>query len=203
MATTTVQAEVRKERGKGPARRLRNEGKIPAVLYGQGIEPTPLTVSPKDIKKALTGEKGRNVLLDVQFGGRSEHAMVREVAVDPVSREPIHVDFYRVSLDQPVEAVVPFATKGRAVGVQKGGKLGVTYRTLPVRCTPERIPTKIEVDVSALDLGGHIAVQDLQLPEGVVVTMRPQQTLAHVFEERAPKPEEGAAPAAAAAPAKK
>ena len=92
METTTLQAEVRDSRGKGPARRLRAQGKIPAVFYGQGIEPTPLTLSPKELKKALRGERGRNVVFKLSVGGKDELAMIKDLTIDPVSRELLHVD---------------------------------------------------------------------------------------------------------------
>ena len=110
--TTTLQAEVREERGKGPARKLRAQGKLPAVFYGPGIDPTALTVDPKELEKALRGEFGRNTLFTLAYGGKEELAMVRELVVDPVSRTPLHVDFYRVSTEREVVVDVPFSTHG-------------------------------------------------------------------------------------------
>lgn len=207
MEAIKLQAEVRAGRGKGPARRLRASGQVPAVLYGPGMEPTPLTLSPKEILSALQSERGRNQLIDVSFSGRTEHALVRDVAVHPVTRDLVHVDLYRVDVNQPVDFNVAFGTKGRALGVQKGGKLGTPFRQLPVRCTPDKVPARIEIDVTNLDLGGVITAADVQLPEGVVITLKPTQTVASVFEERAaaPDPDAAAAPGAPAgkgAPAK-
>lgn len=199
MESTKLVAEVRAGRGKGPARRLRNEGKIPAVIYGRGIESTALTLDPAELVKALRGEKGRNSVFEVAFSGKSEHAMVREVAVDPVTRDAVHVDFLRIDPTKEVDAEVPVSTRGRALGVTKGGKLAVKFRTLPVKCLPHLIPVKIELDVTNVDLGGVITVADLPLPAGVTVTLRPQQNVVTIFEEKAPLPEE--TPATAAAPA--
>ncbi len=212
MEATKLEAEVRGSRGKGPARRLRAEGKIPAVIYGVGIESTALTLDPKTLVKALAGEKGRNTLFVVAFEGKSEHAMVRDVAVDPVGRTIQHVDFLRIDENAPVDAQVPLVTKGRALGVQKGGKLTVKFRTLPVRCIPAIIPTKIEIDVTNVDLGSSVSVADIALPEGVAITLRANQAVCGVFEEKklaeeevAATPAAGAkaAPAAAAKPAAK
>ncbi len=92
METTTLQAEVRAGRGKGPARRLRAQGKLPGVFYGPGLEPTPLTLSPKELEKALRGKRGRNVVFKLTIDGKDELAMVRDVAIDPVTQRLLHVD---------------------------------------------------------------------------------------------------------------
>jgi len=201
MEATKLEAEVRASRGKGPARRLRAAGKIPAVIYGGGIDSTALTLDPKELVKTLSGEKGRNSLFVVAFSGKTEHAMVRDVFVDPVTRIIQHVDFFRIDESLPIDAQVPLVTKGRALGVQKGGKLTVKFRTLPVKCIPALIPTKIEIDVTTIDLGSSVTVADLALPEGVSVTLRPTTAVCGVFEEKAVV-EEAAAPGAPAAAAK-
>jgi large subunit ribosomal protein L25 len=184
METTTLQAEVRDSRGKGPARRLRAQGKLPAVFYGQGVEPTPLTLSPKELKKALRGERGRNVVFKLSVGGKDELAMVKDVTTDPVSQELLHVDLYRVFEDKVLEIDVPFHTHGRAQGVVMGGVLNVTRRTLPVRTTPANIPVSIDVDVTRLALKDTISVEQVELPEGVECTLAPKLTLVIVLEPR-------------------
>lgn len=197
---TKLEAEVRESRGKGPARRMRSEGKIPAVIYGPGIDSTALTLDPKELVKTLHGEKGRNSVFLVEFAGKSEHAMVRDVAINPVTRNAIHVDFLRIDENVAIDAHVPLSTKGRALGVQKGGKLTVKYRTLPVRCLPGLIPAKIELDVSAVDMGQSITVADIAMPEGVSITLKETLPVVGVFEEKAVVEE---ATDAAAAPAGK
>lgn len=205
MESTTLQAEVRTERGKGPARRLRSQGKIPAVFYGPGLDATPLAVDPKDIEKHLRGPFGRNTLFSLSYAGKTDLAMVRDVEVDPATRAPLHVDFYRVSLDRPIVVPVPLRTHGRAVGVVKGGALNVTRRVVPLQCTPDRIPALIDIDVTDVDLFGTIAVKDLNVPEGTQVMLRPELTIVIVLEDKkaakiaAAEAEEAAA--AAAAPA--
>jgi large subunit ribosomal protein L25 len=204
-----LQAEVRASRGKGPARRLRAQGKLPAVFYGPGVEPTPLTLSPKELEKALRGERGRNVVFTLSLGGEDQLAMVKDVTTDPVTRELLHVDLYRVFEDRELEVHVPLHTHGRAAGVVQGGVLNVTRRTVPVRTTPAKIPVSIDVDVTGLALKDAIAVEDIELPEGVICTLPPKLTLAIVLEPRkvAPLPgeeapagaEPGAAPEAEAA----
>ena len=199
METTTLQAEVRKECGKGPARRLRMQGKIPAVIYGKDLAPTPLTVDPKELEKHLRGPFGRNTLFEVTFGSDKALAMIRDLTVEPVSREMIHADFYKVDLDNEVQARVPLKTTGRAAGVIAGGKLNVTRRDLPVVCKPNLIPSEIVIDVSDINMHETVSVKDLQLPEGVRVALRPELTLAIVLEDRraAKEAEKEAAEAAA------
>ena len=196
METTTLQAEVRAERGKGPARRLRARGKVPGVFYGPGLEPTPLTLSPKEMEKALRGKRGRNVVFKLALDGKEELAMVRDVATDPVTQELLHVDLYRVFEDKELEINVPFHTHGRAIGVVQGGILNVTRRHLPVRTTPANIPASIDVDVTELDLKDTISVEEVQFPEGVECLLKPKLTLAIVLEPRALAAEDEGTPAA-------
>lgn len=184
MEKQTLTAEVRTQCGKGPARRLRMEGKIPAVFYGPGIDSTPLTISPSDITAILRGPYGRNALIELNYDGKTDLALVRDLEQDPVTHAALHVDFYRVSVEKPVETHVPFKVHGRAIGVQRGGVLNVTLRSLPVRATPDRIPASIEHDVSEVDLHGTVTVGDLALPEGVEVTLDAKRTLALVVEPR-------------------
>jgi large subunit ribosomal protein L25 len=183
MEKKTLQAEVRAERGKGPVRRLRAAGKLPAVLYGPGVEPTSLTVDPKDVETALRGAMRRNQVFDVTFDGKSVTAMVRELLVHPVDRNLLHVDFYAVAADRPVDTVVPVLTKGRSKGVQRGGKLKVALRTIALRAIPTEIPADVTIDVTNLDIGDVIHVADLQLPPGVVATLSPKQAVAGVYED--------------------
>lgn len=193
MEQVTLQAEVREERGKGPARRLRKRGLVPAVIYGPETRPTPIAVHPKEVLRMLHTEHGRNTVVKLALeGGTGELAICKDVDVDPVTRELRHVDFYRVDVGREVEVEVPFRTRGRAAGVQKGGTLHVTLRVLPVRCTPDKIPASIEADVAKMEIGDVLRVQDLQLPEGVQVMRAGHRTLVTVMAEERPAPEEEA-----------
>jgi large subunit ribosomal protein L25 len=172
------------------------------VFYGPGVEPTPLTLHPKELEKALRGERGRNVVFKLSVGGEDQLAMVKDVTTDPVTQELLHVDLYRVFEDRELEVEVPFHTHGRAAGVVQGGILNVTRRTLPLRTTPARIPVSVDADVTRLGLKDTIAVEDIKLPEGVVCTLSPKLTLAIVLEPRkavAGAGEEGAGAAEAGA----
>ncbi len=202
-AMHTVAANPRTETGKGAARRLRNSGQIPAVAYGKSLAATTLSVAPKDVITVLKSERGQNTVLQMKVnGGNDLLVMIKDYTYHPVSRSLEHVDFVEVKLDQPVDVDVPLVASGKAVGVTLGGLLRQVYRTIPVRCLPDRIPLKIETDVTALELGDAIATKDLQLPEGVEVRLPAEQTLVAVVAPEKDRTEEAAAPgAAAAAPA--
>lgn len=195
-----VAANPRTESGKGAARRLRKEGRIPAVAYGKEFAATPLAVSPKDILSVLKSERGKNTVLSVKVsGGKDLLAMIKDYSYHPVSRALEHVDFVEVKLDRPVDTDVPLVTTGKAQGVTLGGLLRQVYRSVPIRCLPDRIPLKIETDVTSLELGATIQTKDLVLPEGVDVRLSPEQTLVAVVAPEKDRSEEAASPAAAAA----
>ena len=200
-AMHSVTANPRTETGKGAARRLRNSGQIPAVAYGKGLPATTLSVAPKDVVTVLKSERGQNTVLQMKVNGGNELlVMIKHFTYHPVSRSLEHVDFVEVKLDQPVDVDVPLLVQGKAVGVTLGGVLRQVFRTIPVRCLPDRIPLKIETDVTELELGDAIATKDLKLPEGVEVRLPAEQTLVAVVAPEKDRSEEAAAaPGAAAA----
>lgn len=204
-AMHSVTAQPRTESGKGAARRLRHTGLIPAVAYGKDLPATTLSVAPKDIVSIIKSERGQNTVLQMKVdGGNDLLVMIKHYTYHPVTRSLEHVDFVQVKLDKPVDVEVPLFTHGKAVGVTLGGLLRQVYRTIPVRCLPDRIPLKIETDVTELKLGDAIATKDLKLPEGVEVRLPAEQTLVAVVAPEKDRGEEaaaapGAAPAAAAA----
>jgi large subunit ribosomal protein L25 len=194
-----LKAQTRNAAGKGAARRLRREGFVPAIAYGKGRPTTAISVSPKDVTAVLKGELGRNTVVELEVSGQKMLAMIRDYSLHPLARELEHVDFVEVHLDKPVDVDVPLIPRGKAVGVTTGGVLRVVYRTVPVRCLPDKIPAKLEADVTHLELGMHVATKELKLPEGVVVRLPAEQTLIAVV---APEKEEvvEAVPGAAVAP---
>lgn len=189
--------------GKGPSRRLRREGKIPAIAYGSKLEPLALAVSPKELKVALAGAHGRNAVLSLTVDGKDTFtAMVRQYAHHPVSRDILHADFLQIDLANTIDVDVPFKLFGKCKGVVAGGVLSQVYRALPVRCLPEKIPSLLELDVTDLDLGESTKVSQLKLPEGVTVRLPQEQTVAAVVApDKKAAEEEAAAAAAKATPA--
>jgi large subunit ribosomal protein L25 len=216
MDIAKLSATQRAEGGKGPSRRIRREGLIPAVAYGQKKDAVQIAVSPKALKAVLQGVHGQNSVVELAVqGGETFNAMVRQYSHHPVSRELLHADFYRVDLDKTVDVSVPLRSIGKAKGVVLGGILQQIYRELPVRCRPTQIPVVLEIDVTELELNASLKVSDLKLPEGVAIRLPAEQTVVtlnapeKVVEEEtakaaaAPAAAAGkAAPAAKAAPAK-
>lgn len=204
MEPLTLTVETRPEIGKGAARRLRASGLVPGVFYGPGAEPVGIAVPPKALTQALSTPYRRNVLIKLSVGGQDHFAMFKDLQVHPVTRQPLHFDLYKVALDRPVAVPVPFVTEGRAKGVVAGGELRVVFRDLPVRCAPDKVPDVIKLDVTNIDLGEVLRVKDLQMPEGVEVTLEPERSLISCAEPRKRPEEEATAQggaAAAAAPA--
>jgi len=199
--TLELTAQKRSRSGKGPARSVRRELKVPAILYGPHTEATSLSVSALQLEKLLreTGGESKLLNLNIEESGTStaRQVLIREVQIHPVRRRFLHVDFYEVPLDQPIVVEVPVALAGDCIGVQKGGELNLVRRTLAVRCLPNQIPENIQVDVTKLDLGEMLHVEDLAVSEafelvddktvGVVSVVAPEAAAQPGEEEGAKK----------------
>ncbi|HEV8248079.1 MAG TPA: 50S ribosomal protein L25, partial [Polyangiaceae bacterium] len=200
MELIKVKANRREQAGKSAAQRLRAEGLIPAVAYGKHLPAQPIAVSPAALSSVLVSERGRNSVLELDVDGKDKiTAMIREYQYHPLTRKLLHADFQQISLDQPIDVEIPLELVGKAAGVVLGGTLRQVFRTLPVRCLPEKIPVKISYDVTELGLDAHIAVREVPLPEGVTTRLPPEQTVIAVFTEKVRPDEEEAAAAATAA----
>jgi large subunit ribosomal protein L25 len=200
MQTHTLSTEARDLTGKNAARQLRARGLVPAVFYGPATAPTGLSISPKELIAALSTPHGRNAVITLQVGGKSELAMVQDLQIHPVTRKPLHVDFYRIDAEQLLQRKVPFIADGKAKGVVAGGELVVIYRELPLRAKPHEFPAKISVDVTPLEIGDHIKVKDLALPAGVEVVLPSERNVVSCVTMRKRMEEEEAAAAAPGAP---
>lgn len=202
MELTKVAVTRRSESGKGVASRLRVAGQIPATAYWKGEGAISLALAPKSIVDVLGTARGRNTVLELEVeGGENFPALLADFQYHPVSRNLLHADFLRISLDATVDVDVPFETVGKAVGVIQGGTMHVVFRKLPVRCLPKDIPVKITLDVAALDLDAHIRIKDLPLPEGVSVRLPANQTVVAIVTEASGAEEAAATTEGAAAPA--
>jgi large subunit ribosomal protein L25 len=163
-------AEVREATGKGVARRLRAAGRIPAVVYGRGVESEAISVDPSALQRLLQGSgAGMNTLIELSVDGKTRTVLVKELQRDPVRGRPLHSDFYLVELDKKVEVSVPIHLLGRPPGVELGGILDHPLREIELECLPRAIPESVDLDVSGLEIGQSIHVRDLELPEGVSV----------------------------------
>ena len=212
MEFAKVNVDVRAAAKKGGARKVRSAGQVPGVLYGRKREPIAVTFNEKELMTSLDKEKRRNTVLKltIRDAGKSEEvtAMVRDAQINPLSRRLVHVDFLAVDLNAEVQVTVPLVLIGKAVGVTNGGNLHQSMHMIPIAAKPAAIPTKLEVDVSALDIGDALHVSDLKLGAGVRVALDAKEAIASVVapkaekvEEVAAAPVEGAVPAEGAAPA--
>ena len=168
MERSQLTANLRKETGKGPARRARMQGLVPAVLYGQGGDTLLLTVDPKELGKTLGPGSNFNMLVDLKIEGQSPlTVMVKDYQADMLSRKFQHVDFYKVDLTKKILVEVPIHLVGKAPGVKEGGILEHITRPIKVRCLPTAIPEFLEADVSGLNIGDNIHAHDMKFPQGV------------------------------------
>jgi large subunit ribosomal protein L25 len=186
--------------GKEAARRIRREGRLPAVLYG-GAAPIAVSLNPKDVQKVLHGHGGGNVLLNVRFDdqpGDPRPALIRALQFDPVTERLVHLDLQEISMDREITVRVPIHAGGEAAGVkEQGGILALILREVEVACLPHLIPDRIDVEVNALRIGDVLTVGDLTPPTGVRLLGDAGQAVVTVAP---PTVEEVAAPPAAAVP---
>jgi len=161
---------VRESSGKGVARQLRMAGKVPAVFYGTETENVRLEVATKSLNDILKVPGGRSSFFNLTFEGgkiKNKMAIIKELQIDPVSDQLIHADFFELSMDKKMTATVPVRLTGKAKGVELGGNLQPIRRELEVSCLPKDLPDVIEIDVTDLDLGQSIHVDEVKLPAGV------------------------------------
>jgi large subunit ribosomal protein L25 len=175
MAEVKVVAELGRTTGSSSSRRLRHEGRVPAVVYGHGMEPLSVSVGARDLRHALSLH-GLNQVLTLDVDGSSHLVLARQLQRHPVRHTLSHVDFQVVRRDEIVSAEVPVVVVGTATLVERErGVLEHPLSSLSVRSTPEQIPQEITVDVSDLEVGGAIRVRDLVLPEGVTTDLDPEE----------------------------
>jgi large subunit ribosomal protein L25 len=183
MATTaTLNAAPRQDSGKGPARRLRRAGRIPAVLYGRGEQTRLLSVDGRELERLFSRISVESTIIDLRVEGERKpvRALVREVQTHPFRSEILHVDFYQVHAGERVHVEVPVRLVGHAAGVRAGGILEQVLHNLAVRCLADQIPEAIEVDVTNLEIGQSLHVGDLQVPAGVEVETEADRTVCTV-----------------------
>jgi large subunit ribosomal protein L25 len=198
--TTTLAAEARAgATGKGVARKLRAQGRVPAVVYSQGGTAESVTIEPHALSEIFRKTQDRNTIVHVEVGGTIAPCMVKEVQRHPLSRAIEHVDFYRLTPGQRVEVVIPVQTTGKSIGVSAGGKLRVIRREVVIDVPWEHIPTIITHDITAMDLGDFVKASQLAIPPSAKIVGRHDYNVISVFGKRAP----AVAPAAKAPEKKK
>jgi large subunit ribosomal protein L25 len=173
MADFELNASLRKDKGKGASRRLRrNADMIPAILYGAGKEPLPLTLAHKDIHKACQNEAFFSRIITIIADGNSQQAIVKDLQRHPAKDRIMHADFLRIQMDQAITVEVPlhFLNEDSCLGVrQGGGNVSHNMTSIDICCLPGDLPEYIEVDIEELDLGDSIHISGLKLAEGLSI----------------------------------
>jgi large subunit ribosomal protein L25 len=192
MNRIALNVELRDQTGKGPARRLRAAGKIPAIFYGKKTEPIKIAIDLHSFKKVYD-QAGSNPVFELQgmsgSGRPTRVAVLKERQINPVDSSFVHMDFLEVFMDEAIQVSVPLEFTGKCVGVELGGMFQAAARDVLVSCLPDRIPDVIRVDITELRVGHSIHVGELALPEGVSALQDPKLAIATVL---APKKGEAA-----------
>jgi large subunit ribosomal protein L25 len=202
MEQILIRADKRNVKGKGIARKLRNDGKIPAVLYGRDLKPVSITVLSKDWEK-LGGRTRRNVIFNMELHGDSDvenrPVMVKEIQRECLGEKILHIDFLQVSMERTIEVEIPIHLKGKAKGEVEGGIVEMHLRSMKVECLPTEIPEEIAIDISELEIGDSLHVHQISIPgvkllEGAdvaIITIIPPAVEEKPVVEEVLEPEEG------------
>ncbi|NPV82003.1 MAG: 50S ribosomal protein L25 [Candidatus Aminicenantes bacterium] len=188
--TLVIKADLRTEKGKNASGRLRRQGLVPAILYGESMDSLPLSLKKKDIIEILKSETGENTIFRVAYNSEEKDVMIKEVQIHPVTDELLHVDLIQISMDKPVRVSVPVELVGEPVGVKvEGGLVDFLLRELEIECLPREIPEAIRIDISHLHLHQSFKVLNLELPAGIKILHEPQAAIvviSSIAEEAAP-----------------
>jgi large subunit ribosomal protein L25 len=191
--STVLVAETGRPTGSASARRMRREDHIPAIVYGQGMDPIKISVVRRELRVALSGPAGVNTVLDLTVDGTVYPAIVKELQRHPVRRTVSHVDFLQVNLNEEITIAVPVRLEGEAKAViDEGGLVDPAVDTIEVRTTPRNIPPEIVVDITDMTMDTVITLGEIQLPDGVTAVADPDTAIVTVLfikEEELPEPE--------------
>jgi large subunit ribosomal protein L25 len=197
-----LEAQPREAGTKNDARRVRREGKIPAVVYGAGKEAMPVSVDPRQVSRILHSETGHNSVFDLALDGDRTKAMIVDWQYEPIKGSLLHIDLKRIAMDQKLRVNIPIELVGEPAGVkQQGGILEQIAREVEVECLPGDIPNQIELNVSELVFGTVLRISDLPKNEKIKYISDPEQPVAHIItikEEEVPAADAVAGEAAAA-----
>lgn len=188
-----LEAKPREERGKGAARRLRAAGKVPAVVYGGDADPVTVTLDAQEAFRLFQSISVDNTIVSLTLDGEDQpvQTLVREIQTDPLRPDLLHVDFYRIQEGMEVEVDVPVHLNGVPEGVKaQGGILQQVIHDLPVRCMPNMIPETYEIDVTGLEMGDSIHVDELPVEEGITILLDAERTVCSVVAPKALEVEE-------------
>ncbi|MDH3456144.1 MAG: 50S ribosomal protein L25/general stress protein Ctc [Gemmatimonadota bacterium] len=193
MTELNLSAEKREATGKGAARKIRQGGRIPAIIYGHGREPLALTISSTELEKVLSQTHGGSVLVQLTINGSTVRTLMREIQRHPTRRTPIHIDFLEVHAGERLRVDVPLVLHGSPDGVRNaGGVLEQFLRELEIEVLPRDIPERIEIDVTNMKVGNSLHVEDVTVENAKILTDR-DVTICSVVPPRVeeePEPEE-------------
>jgi large subunit ribosomal protein L25 len=175
----SLKASIRVGLGRREAKKVRSESRIPGIIYGSHTKPTALQLDQKDVENVFKQASSSNLLIDLTLdeNGKSSNrlAFLQEIQRHPITDRVLHLDFHEIRADEKLHARVMVLAVGEAEGVRTGGgALAQVLRELDVECLPKDLPEKLEVDVSALQIGGNIHVSDIKAPKGVTIINRPE-----------------------------
>ena len=175
---TNLKAIVRESIGSAESRRLRKDGNIPAIVYGLGMDPLSVALNAREFRNALKTEAGTNVIINLEVGSDNFTALAREIQKHPYRDEYLHIDLIQIDLTQTVEADVQIDFVGIPVGVkEEGGLVQTINSSISISALPTNIPTSIELDISALNVGDNLTATDVNLPEGVELASEDDESL--------------------------
>ncbi len=178
MPEVTLTAESGRDLGSSSTRRLRAQGKIPAVVYGHGADPIPVAVVGREFQIAMSGEAGLNTLLSLQVDGTDFLTLARDIQHHPFKNVVTHVDFQIVRRDEVIAAEITINLVGEAIEVQHGdGIVDQQLFTLAIKARPADIPPSVDLDISGLTIGAALHVSDIAIPSGVELETDPDATV--------------------------
>ena len=193
MAKSVLNVETRVRVGKGGSRKVRRDGLIPAVVYGKGIEALNLRLDPKALQQAVATEAGWNTLVTLKGDGPFDGLVVilKDMQIDAIRRHPKHVDFLAIDLKALLSVMVPVHPVGKSQGEIEGGTLQLIRHELELNCLPTNIPTSIDIDVTKLNVGESVHIDEVVLPDGVESQHDVNYTVLAVVGHKAEEVEEG------------
>ena len=188
-----LNAVARKDVGKGASRRLRHADLVPAIIYGGDAEPVQVTLEGKAVRKALEAESFYSQIVTLEVDGAEQQVILKDLQRHPAKEFAMHMDFLRVDATQVITTHVPlhFINEEASAGVKAGGVVSHVRVEVEIKCLPANLPEFIEVDMAEVELGGHVHLSDLVMPEGVELVVHGQdQDVASIQATRGAKEDE-------------
>ena len=191
MAGIELKVDVRSEQGTAAAKRLRKEGWIPGVVYGDDFAPVAIKANSRDVVHLLHSLASEHPLIKIKLKNKKEDVIIQEIQYHPYRNEIIHIDFHKVAMDEVITTKVLVEAVGSSIGVTHGGIVDHSMRELEIECLPGDIPTSIEVDITNLDIGESIHIGELTPPKGVKFLDDPEQSVIAVAVPKVSEETEG------------